>query len=59
MQAGGQYNELLGKDRQLALFGLAGEALDANDVSALGLIVQCLEPRKIQLRGSERDPEDT
>ena len=56
MQAGGQDDELLGEDRQLALFGLAGEALDADYVSALGLIVQRLEPRKIQLGGPGRTP---
>jgi hypothetical protein len=40
VQARREQHKLDREDRQLALLALAGEALDADDVAALGLVVQ-------------------
>ena len=50
MQAGGEHHELLGEDTELALLGLAGEALHTHDITALAVVVQGLEAGQVQLR---------
>ena len=49
MQARRQHRELDGEDGQLSLLRLAGVALNADDVAALGLVVQRLEGGQVEL----------